>query len=368
MTNMEMLERVRELKENVQSILTRLDQVHPDELSYITRRLSGYYGEYSYEYSNFSSGDTAWMLFSTALVLLMTVPSLTIYYGGMVKKNEVIPTLMQGFSIACLVTVLWVFVGYSLAFAPIKYVPGHSFIGDASRMFLLGISMNESHQLADTIPESVFCTYQLTFAIITPALICGSTANRMRYSAMIIFMSLWHVFAYCPIAHASWHPGGFLNKAGTLDYAGGNVVHISSGVSGFVIAMFMGRHKAYLGNRRSDQSILLTFIGVSLLWFGWFGFNAGSALQANARAGTAMLNTQIATACASLSWLFTEWTQKKQPSVLGMVSGAVAGLVAVTPASGYVDYTGAFVLGVASGPLCYYGVRLKHLLGYDDAL
>jgi len=224
------------------------------------------------------------------------------------------------------------------------------------------------NQLAPTIPESVYCVYQLTFAIITPALITGCFADRMKFSSMLVFMTLWHLTVYCPTAHSNWHPTGFLFQSGVLDFAGGNTVHISSGTSGLVCAIYLGVRKGFGKEVFEPHSILLCAVGSSLLWVGWFGFNAGSAVAANSRAGLAMLATQIATGTASLSWTFTEWIVRKQPSVAGAVSGAVAGLVAITPAAGYLDPTGAFITGFLAGPVCYFGAQLKHYLGYDDAL
>jgi len=318
---------------------------------------------------SFDTGDTAWMLISSAIILMMTIPGLALYYGGMVSVKNVLATAMQSLSITCLITFLWLCFGYSLCFGPVDFVPEHdSLIGDASRFWLLGMDLFSYHQLASTIPEAVFCTFQLTFAIITAALICGSFADRMRYGPMLVFMTLWHIFVYCPIAHANWHPGGFLFKAGTLDFAGGNVVHISSGIAGLASTLVVGNRKGFGTDRFEAHNILLTFMGASLLWVGWFGFNAGSAVAANSRAAIAMINTQIATACAALTWMLTEWIIRKQPSVLGMVSGCIAGLVCITPGCGFVDYTGAFVIGVLGGPFCYFGAQLKHKLGYDDAL
>jgi Amt family ammonium transporter len=232
----------------------------------------------------------------------------------------------------------------------------------------MGLNVGSAHILASSIPESVYCMYQLVFAIITCALICGSFADRMKFGPMLIFMILWHVGVYCPIAHWNWHQDGFLFKAGNMDFAGGNVVHISSGVAGLMSTIVVGNRKGFGKERFEPHNILLTFFGASLLWVGWYGFNAGSAGAAGILAGIAMLNTQLATATAALTWLFTEWSIRKQPSVLGILSGAVAGLVAITPACGYVDPTGAFFIGFIAGPVCYFGAQLKKSLGFDDAL
>jgi len=317
-----------------------------------------------------SSGDTAWMLTSTALVLLMTIPGLALFYGGMVRKKNVLATLMQSFAITCLVTVLWVIIGYSLAF-----MPGGSFIGSLDRLFLNGMlfqkdagKLTVSH-LALTIPESVYMTFQMTFAIITPALICGAFADRMKFSAMLWFMGLWSVLIYSPIAHMMWEPSGYWAAAGVLDFAGGTVVHINAGIAGLVCALVLGKRIGYGKESMMPFNLTLTLVGASLLWVGWFGFNAGSAVAADGRAGMAMVVTQLATAVAALAWMFTEWMAKGKPSVLGIASGAVAGLVAITPASGFVGVTGAFVIGIAAGVLCFFAATtVKKMFGYDDSL
>lgn len=321
---------------------------------------------------NLDTGDTAWMLCATALVLFMTVPGLGLYYAGITRSKNVLTTFMQCFTITCLITFLWLCFGYSLSFGPALPQPigqpANPVIGDGSRLWLQGLRENTYHQLAPTIPEAIFCAYQLTFAIITPSLIVGSFADRMKHGSMIVFITLWHLIVYCPIAHSVWHPSGFLFKAGSLDYAGGNVVHISSGISGLVSTLVLGRRHGFPQNDFERHNILLTAMGASMLWVGWFGFNAGSAVGANERAAMALLCTQIATAIASLGWMCSEWYVRKYPSVLGMVSGAVAGLVAITPASGFVDPTGAFFIGLFAGPVCYFSSQLKFKLQYDDAL
>jgi ammonium transporter, Amt family len=310
------------------------------------------------------SGDTAWMLTSTALVLMMTIPGLALFYGGMVRKMNVLATVMQSFAITCLVTVLWAIVGYSLAFTE-----GTPFIGGLSRFLLVGMTIDSVNDLAKTIPESVYMSFQMTFAIITPALICGAFADRMKFSAMLWFMGLWSVLVYAPIAHWVWGPGGFLADAGVLDFAGGTVVHINAGVAGLVCCLVMGKRKGYGTEMFAPHNLVLSVIGASLLWVGWFGFNAGSATTAGGNAGMAMAVTQIATATAALAWMFAEWIARGKPSVLGIISGAVAGLVAITPASGFVDPRGALVIGIAAGLACYWGATsLKHMFGYDDSL
>jgi ammonium transporter, Amt family len=317
-----------------------------------------------------NSGDTAWMLTSTALVLLMTIPGLALFYGGMVRKKNVLATLMQSFAITCLVTVLWVICGYSLAF-----MPGGSFVGSLDRLFLSGMlfqhdagKVTVSH-LGLTIPESVYMTFQMTFAIITPALIAGAFADRMKFSAMLWFIGLWSLLVYSPIAHMMWEPSGFWAAKGVLDFAGGTVVHINAGIAGLVCALVLGKRLGYGKEAMAPHNLTLTLIGASLLWVGWFGFNAGSAVAADGRAGMAMVVTQLATAVAALAWMFTEWMAKGKPSVLGIASGAVAGLVAITPASGFVGVTGAFVIGIAAGVLCFFAATtVKRMMGYDDSL
>jgi Amt family ammonium transporter len=310
------------------------------------------------------------MLTSTALVLLMTIPGLALFYGGMVRKKNVLATLMQSFAITCLVTVLWVIAGYTLAFTP-----GGEFVGGLGRLFLNGMAFQKeagkltvSH-LATSIPESVYMTFQMTFAIITPALICGAFADRMKFSAMLWFMGLWSLVIYSPIAHMMWEPTGFWAGKGVLDFAGGTVVHINAGIAGLVCALVLGKRVGYGRESMAPHNLTLTLIGASLLWVGWFGFNAGSAVASDGRAGMAMAVTQLATAVAALSWMFTEWAVKGKPSVLGIASGAVAGLVAITPASGFVGVTGAFIIGIAAGVLCFFAATsLKSALGYDDSL
>jgi Amt family ammonium transporter len=306
------------------------------------------------------------MLTSTALVLLMTVPGLALFYSGMVRKKNILATAAQSFAITAMVTVLWAVLGYSLAFT--NGGEANAFIGGTSRIMLTGMGNEVAHSLAASIPESVFMTFQMTFAIITPALICGAFADRMKFSAMMLFMALWVLVVYCPVAHWVWG-GGFLGGMGVLDFAGGTVVHFNAGVAGLVCAIVLGKRVGYGHENMSPHNLLYALIGASLLWVGWFGFNAGSAVAANALAGIAMANTQIATAAAAMSWMVVEWVLQKKPSVLGMLSGAVAGLVAVTPAAGFVDPSGALMIGLISGAVCYAGaVWLKHKIGYDDSL
>ncbi len=308
-------------------------------------------------------GDTAWMLASTALVLLMTIPGLALFYGGMVRKMNVLATTMQCFAITCLVSVLWMILGYSLAFTP-----GGAVFGGFSRFFLGGMETGGASPLAPTIPESVYMTFQMTFAIITPALIVGAFADRVKFSALLVFVALWLLLVYSPVAHMVWG-GGLLGSAGVLDYAGGTVVHINAGVAGLVAALVMGRRNGYGKVPFPPHNLALSLAGASLLWVGWFGFNAGSAVAADARAGMAMAATQIATAAAALAWMAAEWAAKGKPSVLGIISGAVAGLVAVTPASGFVAPTGALVVGLVAGPVCFFfSTTVKNALGYDDSL
>jgi ammonium transporter, Amt family len=319
-----------------------------------------------------NSGDTAWMLASVALVLMMTIPGLGLFYGGMVRKKNAGDTVMTSFFITCLVTVLWAVCNYSFAFRA-----GTPFLGGIDRLFLQGIvsdvsaNIGNPNPLAPTIPESVYMCFQMTFAIITPALIAGSFAERMKFSSMCVFIALWATLVYAPIAHWVWGPDGFLNSANdaayvkVLDFAGGTVVHVNSGVAGLMAALVLGKRK----DTGPAHNVVLTFIGASLLWVGWFGFNAGSAVSAGMQAGMAMTVTQIATATAGLAWMFVEWILRGRPTLIGICSGAVAGLVAITPASGFVGPAGALVIGVAAGVICYWGVTgLKHAFGYDDAL
>jgi Amt family ammonium transporter len=317
-----------------------------------------------------SAGDTAWMLTSTALVLMMTIPGLALFYGGMVRKKNVLATLMQSFAITCVVTLLWWLIGYSWAFTP-----GSAYLGGSSRALFKGMTfmkdantLTVSH-LALTIPETVYAMFQLTFAIITPALIAGAFAERMKFSAMLVFMSVWSLVVYAPIAHWVWEPAGWLAVKGVLDYAGGTVVHINAGIAGLACCLVLGKRVGYGKESMPPHNLTFTLIGASLLWVGWFGFNAGSATAADGRAGMAMVATQIATAAAAMAWMFAEWIAKGKPSVLGIASGAVAGLVAITPASGFVGPTPAVVIGIAAGVLCFAAATsLKSALGYDDSL
>jgi len=312
------------------------------------------------EVPTINSGDTAWMITATALVLLMTLPGLALFYGGMVRKKNVLSVCMQTISIAALMSVLWVVCGYSLAFTE-----GNAFIGDLSKAFLSGVGVDA---ISGTIPETVFATFQMTFAIITPVLIIGAFAERMKFSAILAFMTAWVLAVYAPVTHWVWG-GGFLGAAGTLDFAGGTVVHINAGVAGLVCALVLGKRIGYPKEGMMPHNLTLTMIGTAMLWVGWFGFNAGSELAADGTAGMAMLVTQVATAMAVLAWTFAEWVVYKKPSLLGACSGAVAGLVAITPASGFVGPMGALAIGLAAGLVCFWAVTsLKKMLGYDDSL
>nr|WP_315926206.1 ammonium transporter [Mesorhizobium sp. SP-1A] len=311
------------------------------------------------------SGNTAWMLTSTALVLMMTIPGLALFYGGMVRKKNVLATVMQSFAVCCLVTVLWFVVGYSLAFTDGGAF--NAYIGGLSKVLHRGITVSTLWTTGN-IPEFVFSTFQMTFAIITPALIAGAFAERMKFSALLLFTALWLLVVYAPVAHWVWG-GGFLGTAGVLDFAGGTVVHINAGVAGLVTALVLGKRAGYGTVNMAPHNLVYSVIGAALLWVGWFGFNAGSELAADGLAGAAMLNTQVATAGAALAWMFAEWVVAKKPSVLGIISGAVAGLVAVTPAAGFVNPGGALVVGIVAGVVCYVAaVKIKHALGYDDSL
>ena len=309
------------------------------------------------------SGDTAWMLTSTALVLMMTIPGVALFYGGMVRKKNVLATAVQSFAVTCVMTVLWMVIGYSLAFTDGGGM--NAFVGGLDKVLLRGIGVDT---LYGTIPETVFMTFQMTFAIITPALITGALADRMKFSSLLVFLSLWMILVYAPITHWVWG-GGFLGDAGVLDFAGGTVVHINSGIAALVGALVLGKRRGYGTENMAPHNLVLSMIGASMLWVGWFGFNAGSAVAANGSAGMAMAVPQIAAAAAAVSWMIAEWIFRGKPSVLGIISGAVAGLVAITPASGYVDPFGALIIGFAAGLVCYWGaVVLKPKLGYDDTL
>ncbi|MFZ4762049.1 MAG: ammonium transporter [Alphaproteobacteria bacterium] len=322
------------------------------------------------------SGDTAWMLVSTALVLLMTIPGLALFYAGMVRKKNILTVLSQSFATTAVIAVLWAVIGYSLSFGN-GFSGGTAYLGDFSRAFLGGMDVNEPFTLGKgtaaavpfTIPESVFMMFQMTFAIITPALIAGSIADRMKFSAYLWFITLWSLLVYAPVAHWVWHPNGFLFADGVLDFAGGTVVHINAGISGLVAALVLGKRLGYPAEQAPPYNLLYAMVGASLLWVGWFGFNAGSAGAANGRAGMAMTVTMLAAAAATVTWMLAEWSVSGKPSLLGMVSGAVAGLVAITPASGYVDSVGGLAIGGLAGVVCYWSVSvLKPKLGYDDTL
>lgn len=317
------------------------------------------------------SGDTAWMLTSMALVLFMTIPGLALFYGGLVRSKNVLSVLMQCFVITCLVSVLWALYGYSVAFSTAGMQKGvvnlHSFFGGLDKAFCRGITPDS---LTLTIPETVFFCFQLTFAIITPALIIGAFAERMKFSAVLWFMGLWATFIYNPIAHMVWSgDGGFLWDKGALDFAGGTVVHVNAGIAALVCALVLGKRRGYPDSPMMPHSLTLTVVGASMLWVGWFGFNAGSAVAANGKAGMAMLVTHLATAMAALTWMAVEWVKHGKPSVLGITTGAVAGLVAITPASGFVGPMGALAIGIVAGVCCFFSATsVKRFFGYDDSL
>lgn len=314
------------------------------------------------------AGDNAWMLVSAALVLLMTGPGLALFYGGLVRKKNILGTMMQSFAMMGLVSILWALCGYSLAFGH-----GNAFIGGFEHLFLRGVSLSPDPDYAATIPEQTYMIYQLMFAIITPALITGAFAERMKFSSMAVFLSLWSLLVYCPMAHMVWGVGGLLNAAGghipSLDFAGGTVVHITSGVSALVCALYLGKRIGYPQTAMPPHSMVLSFIGACLLWVGWFGFNAGSALAASPLATSAFINTHFATAAAALGWTIFEWFHNGKPTALGAISGAVAGLVAITPASGFVQPMSSLAIGLAAGFVCSFMVfKVKARFGYDDSL
>lgn len=309
--------------------------------------------------------NTAWMLVATTLVLLMTLPGVALFYGGMVRRRNVLSTMSQSVAIAAVVSLVWCAVGYSLAMRP-----GGAFIGGLDRLFLGGLSLDAlAGKAGANVPESVFAMFQLAFAIITTALVPGAFAERMKFSALLLFAALWSLLVYAPVAHWVWEPGGWLARRGVLDYAGGTVVHINAGVAGLVCAMFIGPRAGFGRQAMTPYNLALTLAGAALLWVGWMGFNAGSALAADSRAGMAMLVTQLAAAAAAVSWMAAEWLMRGRPGALGLVSGAVAGLVAVTPASGFVTPAAALLIGGVAGIGCYLGATLlKRMTGWDDAL
>ncbi len=320
------------------------------------------------------AGNTAWMIVATCLVLMMTIPGVALFYAGMVRKKTVLATMMQSFFVAALIAVTWMVAGYSIAFGN-----GGLFFGDFSKVmlsginwngpFILGAGMGGESEVATTIPETIFVMFQMTFAIITAALIFGAVADRMKFSAVCLFIVPWSLLVYSPIAHAVWHPAGIIWAWGALDFAGGTVVHINAGVAGLVACLVLGKRVGYGNDNMSPYNLGLAMIGASLLWVGWFGFNAGSALAADGRAGMAMLVTMVAAAMGTITWVFAEWATKGKPSALGAISGAVAGLVAITPASGWVFPGAALVIGGAAGIICFWAsTALKKALGYDDSL
>ncbi|TWI57534.1 Amt family ammonium transporter [Pseudomonas duriflava] len=321
-----------------------------------------------------NSGDTAWMLISTALVLFMTIPGLALFYGGMVRAKNILSVMMQCFAITGLVTILWMLYGYSLAFDTTGMEAGvtnvNSFIGGLSKAFLSGLTHDGLTGASALFPESIFITFQLTFAIITLSLIVGAFAERMKFSAMLVFTAVWFTLVYTPIAHMVWSgDGGLMWDWGVLDFAGGTVVHINAGIAGLVAALMLGKRKGYPTTPMAPHNLGYTLVGAAMLWVGWFGFNAGSAVAANGTAGMAMLVTQIATAAAALGWMFAEWVTHGKPSALGIASGVVAGLVAITPAAGTVGPMGALIIGLVAGVICFFcATSLKRKLGYDDSL
>ena len=314
-----------------------------------------------------NSGASAWLLTSTALVLMMTLPGLALFYGGMVRKKNIISVIAQSTAAFAIVSVLWFIAGYSLAFGKGPDAI-NGYIGGLQAAFLNGVGATTAHSLLPGIPELLFVSFQMTFAIITPALIAGAFAERMKFSASLLFFGLWHLIVYAPICHQVWG-GGYLGSLGVLDFAGGAVVHVNAGIAGLVCCLVLGPRYGFGRDNMAPANLAYTAIGTGLLLVGWIGFNAGSAGAADALAGTACFNTLLAAAAASLGWLAIEWIEKKKPTLLGLLSGIVAGLVAITPAAGFVDPKGAFFIGVIAGPACYAGaVWLKHALKYDDSL
>jgi ammonium transporter, Amt family len=310
--------------------------------------------------ASLNAADTSWVLVATCLVLMMTVPGLALFYGGLVRKKNVLSTLMQSFAACCLITLLWVFFGYSLAFSG-----AGAYVGDTAKFFLAGVGPDS---LTGTIPELLFMVFQMTFAIITPALICGAFADRMKFSALLWFLSAWLLLVYCPVAHWVWG-GGFLSVMGVKDFAGGLVVEINSGIAGLVAALMLGKRRGFPQEPMVPHNLILSVLGASLLWVGWLAFNGGSALAANATAAFALVNTQIAGAAGALAWMGVEWVKHGKPSVLGIISGAIAGMVAITPSCGFVSPAGALAIGLLAGLGCFLAsTSLKRKLGYDDSL
>ncbi len=326
---------------------------------------------YAQESGSIDSGDTAWMIVATVLVLFMTIPGLSLFYGGLVRTKNVLSVLVQCFAITCLVTILWVIYGYSVAFNTAGMQEGvynfYSFFGGLGTAFLSGVNVES---VSGTIPETVFLIFQMTFAIITPALIVGAFAERMKFSAVMLFVAIWFTFSYLPVCHMAWAGDGSLfANWGVLDFAGGTVVHVNAGIAGLVACIMVGKRKGFGDTAMPPHSVTLTVVGASMLWVGWFGFNAGSELASDGTAGMAMLVTQIATATAAFSWMVVEWVRSGKPTAVGIATGAVAGLVAITPASGTAGPAGALLMGVVAGVLCYFGATtIKKVFGYDDSL
>jgi Amt family ammonium transporter len=317
---------------------------------------------FAQEGTQIDSGDTAWIITASVLVLFMTIPGLSLFYAGLVRAKNVLSIMMQNLAVVALITVLWIIYGYSVAFGG----SAGPVIGGFEKIFLNNVEVGSA---VGTIPETVFMFFQLTFAIITPALIIGAFAGRMKFSAFLWFMGLWSTFVYLPVAHSVWGPGGWMAELGVLDFAGGSVVHINAGIAGLIAAIVLGRRKGYPTTRMPANSVVLTMVGAAMLWVGWFGFNAGSGLAADGVAGMAATVTQIATATAALTWMFIEWNRQGKPSGVGLATGAVAGLVAITPASGYVGPVGALAIGLTASAICYWAVySIKSRFGYDDAL
>ncbi len=326
---------------------------------------------YAQQSGSIDSGDTAWMITATVLVLFMTIPGLSLFYGGLVRTKNVLSVLVQCFAITSMVTILWIIYGYSVAFSTAGMQEGvynfHSFFGGLGKSFLSGVNVES---VSGTIPETVFLIFQMTFAIITPALIVGAFAERMKFSAVMLFVAIWFTFSYLPVCHMAWAGDGSLfGNWGVLDFAGGTVVHVNAGIAGLVACIMVGKRKGFGDTAMPPHSVTLTVVGASMLWVGWFGFNAGSELASDGTAGMAMLVTQIATATAAFSWMVVEWIRSGKPTAVGIATGAVAGLVAITPASGTAGPVGALLMGLAAGVFCYFGATtIKKLFGYDDSL
>jgi len=355
----------KDAESRISALEKRLLSVNTTQMIFDMNAIKRIVGDDLGQIPQFDPADCSFMMMCFVFCFMMTLPGLALFYGGLVRVTNVLSIVMQTFCIACLITLLWVIIGYSLSFSP-----GSPLYGDARNFWLQNVTRTSYHELAPKVPEAVFVLFQLSFAIITPAVICGSFADRMRLAPMLVFMTLWHLLVYCPMVHSMWTHQGFLYRMGILDFAGGNVVHVAAGFSGLVSSLVVGKRKGFAQGKTkfAAHNMLLSVMGASILWVGWFSFNAGTAGQVGAQAAQAVLNTHIGASTGSLAWMSTEWVLRRRPSVFAIISGALAGLIAVTPGAGYMDHTGAFVAGFGAGALCYWTCQLKDILMFDDAL